>query len=472
MKFTSDIVVGLEIHAELDTNTKLFCGCATKGSDEPNTRVCPICLGHPGARPVLNKKALDYAIKLCMALDARLTDELIFSRKSYFYPDMSKNFQITQFEEPLGKMGKLKLTADKVVNITRVHMEEDPASISYPKSMADSAFAFIDYNRSGNPLVEIVTEPEMTTPAEARDFLNKLIIILSYLKIFDINNCIIKADANISLKESNYTRVEIKNITGFKELERALNYEITRQRMMLRRGLKIKMETRGWDNLSKTTKSLRTKETEEDYGYIIEPDLSIIDINEDMVSRLKKEIPELAHQKAEKYVKEYHLDKVDAEVMAMELELAHLFEKVAEKVNPILAAKWMRRELLRVLNYNKKSLKDLNFDETHLIELFTLVETKTISDTTAQKIMEKLMEETFSPKEYVKKHNLIQVSAEDEIKEICKKVISENKKAVDDFKAGEKKAAQFLVGQVMKATRGKAEPQLTNKLMEEELAKA
>ncbi len=471
MKFTSDVVVGLEVHVELDTKSKLFCGCSTKGNENPNTRTCPICLGHPGTRPVLNKKVLEYAMKICLAVNSQLSKELVFSRKSYFYPDMSKNFQITQFEEPLGSRGKIPLKSGKNINITRLHIEEDPASLVYPGSMESSPYVFIDYNRAGNPLIEVVTDPELTSPAEARDFLNQLITILAYLKIFDINTCIIKADANISIKESNYTRVEVKNITGFKELERALNYEITRQKALLKRGLKIKRETRGWNDAAKTTKSLRTKETEEDYGYIIEPDLSIIEITDKLASSIKKQIPELAYQKTKRFIEQYKIDPIDAEVMASERELADLFENISQKVNPSFTARWLRRELLRVLNYNKKTLRDIKFGQKELIELFELIHSQKISETTGQKLMEKLVEDVFSPKEYVSKHGLHQVTSENEIREVAVKVIKENMKAVEDYLKGEEKSFHYLLGQVMKHTKGKAEPKLTNQILKEEIEK-
>ncbi len=469
MNFTTDIVIGLEIHVELDTKTKLFCGCSRSGSEIPNTRVCPICLGHPGTRPVLNKKAVDYALKIARALGCTMTSSLLFSRKGYFYPDMSKNFQITQFEEPLGSGGTVKLKSGKIIPLQRVHLEEDPAALTYPQGMAASPYVYIDYNRAGNPLVEIVTEPALTTPAEARDFLNQLLIILSYLTVFNINHCIIKADANVSLKESSYTRVEIKNISGFKEVESALTYEITRQRALLRRNLPIKRETRGWNDVSKATISMRSKEQEAEYGYIIEPDLVPLDVTEEMIQIIQREIPELAHQKVERYKQTFHLDEQDAEVMAMELELAELFEKVAREINPVLAAQWLRRELLRVLHYNKKTIREILFSEKELIELLALVETKTISETTGQKLMEKLMEEHFSPKEYVESQNLKQITSEKMVHDLCVQVIRANPQAVEDYRTGVEKSFNFLVGQVMKETKGKAEPGMVNLLMKETL---
>ncbi|MDP7244843.1 MAG: Asp-tRNA(Asn)/Glu-tRNA(Gln) amidotransferase GatCAB subunit B, partial [Flavobacteriales bacterium] len=230
IKSKSGVIVGLEVHTEINCDTKLFCGCATKGSEEPNTRTCEVCLGQPGSKPVLNKKALEFALKLCLALNCKISKELIFSRKSYFYPDMAKNYQISQYEIPLGNKGSLKLRSGKDVGITRVHMEEDPAALIHPKGMQESAYVLVDYNRSGNPLLEIVTEPELESAAEAREFMKQLITILSYLGIFDINSNIIKADANVSIKESGFVKQEVKNITGFKEIERALQYEILRQK--------------------------------------------------------------------------------------------------------------------------------------------------------------------------------------------------------------------------------------------------
>ena len=259
MNFTSDIVIGLEIHVQLNTKTKLFCSCPTQGSEEPNTRTCEVCLGMPGSKPVLNKAALEYALKLALALEWEISSNLTFSREAYFYPDLAKNYQISQYEIPLGIKGKLHLKSGKTIGITRVHMEEDPAALVHPNGMVDSKFVLIDYNRSGNPLCEVVTEPELTSPDEARDFMKQLIAVLNYLKIFDQDNCIIKADANISIKEKDYTRVEIKNITGFKEIERALNYELERQKRE-----DVVQETRAWDAETGVTRSLRKKETEEE----------------------------------------------------------------------------------------------------------------------------------------------------------------------------------------------------------------
>ena len=468
MKFTSDIVIGLEVHIELSTNSKLFCGCPTSGSEKPNTRTCEVCLGMPGSKPVLNKKAIEYALKLALATNSNISDELIFSRKSYFYPDMSKNYQITQYEIPIATKGKLKLKSGKEVNLVRIHMEEDPASLVHPDSMQKSPYVLVDYNRSGNPLLEIVTEPELTSPEEARDFMKQLITVLQYLKIFDIDNGIIKADANISIKESNYTRAEVKNVTGFKEIERALNYEVERQKQEVKTK-KLVQETRAWDSDQGITFSLRTKETEEDYGYIIDPDLVKIEMTKEFIEETEKDVPELAEKKIGKFVETHKIKKEDAEIIGQERELAELFERVAVEIDPVLAAKWLRRELARVLNYNKKTLSDIKLDEKNLITLLKLIEKKEITEKTGQRIIEKLIEKPFDVKEYIAKEGLGMVSDEGEIEKFSKEAIQECPKAVEDYKNGEEKALNFIVGKVMQKSRGKAKPDIVKEIIKKEL---
>ena len=461
----SGVVVGLEVHVEINTDTKLFCGCATKGSEEPNTRCCEICLGHPGSKPVLNKKAVEFALKLCMALNCKINKELIFSRKSYFYPDMAKNYQISQYEIPLGNNGKLRLKNGKEIRITRVHMEEDPAALVHPSGLQESAYVLVDYNRSGNPLLEIVTEPELESAAEAREFMKQLITILSYLGIFDINQNIIKADANVSIKESGFVKQEVKNITGFKEIERALQYEILRQKAEVGASKKLSQETRAWDSGKGVTFLLRKKETEDDYGYILDSDLVKTEITKEMVDGVKEGMPELAHEKVKKFVGRHKIKKEDAEIISAEKELAEMFEKVSEEIDPVLAAKWLRRELVRVLNYNKKTIQEIEMDEGHMIQLLRLVENKKITDTVASKILEKLIDKPFDVGEYVKKHGLGAVSGVKELEKYCKEAISENPNAVEDYKNGEEKALNFIVGAVMGKTKGKASPKEVNQIL-------
>ncbi len=465
MGFTTDIVIGLEVHAELKTKTKLFCSCARTGDDAPNSRTCPVCLGHPGSKPVLNRRAVGHALKLALAVGSKVSTQLMFSRKSYFYPDMSKNYQISQYEIPLGTGGSIRLSSGREIGLVRIHMEEDPASLVHPAGMHKSGHVLVDYNRSGNPLAEIVTEPQLSSPGEARDFMKQLISILRYLDIFDQDDAVIKADANVSIKESGYVRVEIKNITGFKEIERALSYEVSRQKKEVREGKKLIQETRSWDSALGITRPLRTKETEEDYGYIFDPDLVITRITKDMIEQARESLPELAHQKTARFVKEYGLPKDDAAIISSQLEAAELYEKVAREVDPKLAAKWLRRELARVMNYNNLDFVDLEIDETHLIDLLDLVEKKEITENVAQKLLEKLVEKPFNVRDYVDKEGLKTVSDSGELEKFCKKAVDANKKAVEEFKAGNVKSLNFLIGQVMRETKGTADPAEVRKLI-------
>ena len=455
--FKTDIVIGLEIHVELDTDTKLFCACKTH-AEEPNSATCEICLGFPGSKPLLNKKAVDYATRLCLALGCKIAPELIFSRKSYFYPDMAKNYQITQYELPLGEKGSLELSDGELIGITRVHMEEDPAALIHPNGMANSTFVLVDYNRSGRPLCEVVTEPDMTSPEQARDFMKQLINVLRYLKIFDINNCIIKADANISIKESGYTKVEVKNITGFKEIERALHYEITRQKQVVVVGEEIFQETRAWDAESGITRSMRKKETAEDYGYILDPDIVVTDITDDYISKIKASLPELPVERARRYVTEYKISPEDAKVLTLDYDLAEFFNTVAKKVDPVITARWVRRELARVLNYNKIEFNESKITSEEFSNILELLILKKITDNIAKRLLEKLVVEQFNVIDYVKKEGLEAVNDTGEIEAIAKKAMSENPKAVEEYKSGKEQALNFLVGQVMRQSKGKASP--------------
>jgi aspartyl-tRNA(Asn)/glutamyl-tRNA(Gln) amidotransferase subunit B len=439
MNFTKDIVIGLEIHAELGTKTKLFCSCATKGNEEPNTRTCPICLGHPGSKPVVNYSAVKFAVMLAKALECRLAQKLIFSRKSYFYPDLAKNYQITQYEDPIGKNGYMNI-GKKKIGISRVHLEEDPASIIHPLGIEKSPYTLVDYNRSGNPLCEIVTEPEIDSPAQARDFMKSLLTMMQYLGIYE-DGSIIKADANISLKEKNYVRVEIKNISGFKEIERALNYEILRQKKE-----DVKQETRLWDATKGITRSLRSKESEDDYGYIFEPDIVPVEIDADV------NIPQLPHDKLEQY-KKLGLSEEDALVISNDFTLMNIFERVGKKVDPVLSSRWIRRELVRVAGYNEKDPDEIDVPE--FIKLLELIEKKKITEKVGQKIMEELGSKKIDVLEYVKKNDLESTENSSDTEKFCSEAICENPKAVEDLKAGKEAALNFLLGCVMKKSRGK-----------------
>ncbi|MBR9676272.1 Asp-tRNA(Asn)/Glu-tRNA(Gln) amidotransferase subunit GatB [Candidatus Woesearchaeota archaeon] len=464
MKFNTDVVIGLEIHIELDTKTKLFCGCSTK-ADKPNSSTCEICLGFPGSKPVLNKKAVDYSLRLCLATNSKIASELIFSRKNYFYPDMSKNYQITQYELPIGDGGELELSTSKKVGLVRIHIEEDPASLVHPAGMHDSAYVLVDYNRSGRPLCELVTQPELTSPEEARDFMKQLINVLRYLKIFDVNNGVIKADANISIKEGDYNRVEVKNITGFKEIERALNYEIQRQKQVVKEGKKIILETRAWDAQAGVTHSMRSKESEADYGYILDPDLVITDITNEWVKKIKDELPELPRDRAKRYVSEYKISADDAKVLTQDYDLAEFFNAVVKKTSPVQAARWARRELVRVLNYNNLEFSESKITPDGFATIVDLYDKKKITDNVAKKILEKLVIEKFDVKDYIKNEGLGVVSDSGKLEGVVKEVIKNNPKAVEEFKAGKGNALNFLVGQVMRQTRGAASPEEVIKII-------
>ncbi|MBS3125997.1 Asp-tRNA(Asn)/Glu-tRNA(Gln) amidotransferase subunit GatB, partial [Candidatus Woesearchaeota archaeon] len=349
--------------------------------------------------------------------------------------------------------------------LTRIHLEEDPAALVHPSSIQKSPYVLVDYNRSGNPLIEIVTEPDMEGPEEARDFMKQLITVLEYLEIFDSNTCILKADANVSIKESGYVRAEVKNITGFKEIERALNYEVARQKQAVAEGKKLKQETRGWDSANGVTFSLRAKETEEDYGYIVDPDLTVVDITKEWIAAVRKTLPELAADKVQKFISKHKIPEEDAKIIAAEKELAELFELVAEEIDPVLAAKWLRRELMRVLNYSKKTFAEVEMDERHLIDLLKLVESGKITEKVAQKLLEQLVEKPFDVKKHVEKEKLGAVSDTKELEKFCKEAIAENPKALEDYRKGNEKALNFVVGAVMKKSRGKATPKEVNEIL-------
>jgi len=447
------VMIGIEVHVQLNSKTKIFCSCPNSVSEKPNTLVCDVCLGFPGSKPSFNKEVLTQSLKVALALGCKINDSMFFSRKSYFYPDMPKNFQITQFEVPLAEHGSLE-----DIHIKRIHMEEDPGRLVH-----SAGLALVDYNRSGIPLVEIVTDPDFTSPEQVRDWLNKLITILEYLNVYSrASEASLRADANISLDGGE--RVEIKNIGGVKDIERALNFEIQRQK-----NEKAVRETRGWDGDRGITISMRRKETEEDYGYIFEPDLTEFKISKDLIEDVKAKLPELASQKAKRFIDQYKIDTSDAHVLTQEILIAELFEKVAKKVDPVLAARWLRRDLLKLLNYNKKTLQELDIDETHMINLLSLVESKQISDAIAKDIMIKLMEKPFDVKDYVKKNKLTLVSDSSDLDRVCDEAIKENAGAAKDFRSGRQEALNFLFGAVMKKTKGRADPEVVRKLLVKKL---
>lgn len=460
---TPDIKIGLEIHVSLNTKTKLFCGCEIKKDAEPNSMTCPICLGHPGSRPTLNRQAVLFALKVCLAFDSKIADKIIFSRKTYFYPDMSKNYQITQYEEPLGSGGELTFSSGKKIRLRRVHVEEDPAALIHPTGVESSAYVLVDYNRSGIPLVEIVTEPDMSSPEEARDFMNQLRKVIEHIGVYDVDNCIVKADVNVSIKESRFIRAEVKNVSGFKQIEDAIIHEVARQRHVISEGGKLHQETRAWNAEFKKTSLLRTKETEEDYGYITEPDIPPITITKDLLKEAFIGMPMLPQEKERKYIRDYKISKEDAQVLSSDAYLSTFFEEVAKKIDPKIAARFVRVDLVRVASYHNKRPEDIPAKPEDVVVLLQLLDEKKINEHTVKKIMEELSLQKIDVMKFITENNLLVVSDSGELRKLVEEIIKENPGPVQDFKSGNEKALNFLIGQAKKKSKGTAD---TNKVTE------
>lgn len=470
-----DVIIGLEVHVQLNKlKTKLFCSCPLNYHDSPpNTHVCPVCLGMPGAMPVINKEAVRAAVKVALALNSQIQPFTVFDRKNYFYPDLPKGFQISQYDKPLALGGYVTIDLDgveKKITLKRIHMEEDPGKLAYKGSITTAKYSLIDYNRSGAPLLEIVTEPVMNSPKEARAFLNKLRIILEYLDVFDAElEGAMRVDANISIVGSG--RVEIKNISSFKGVEKALSYEIIRQKNLLKAGKKVVRETRHFDEAQNITVSLRSKEEEQDYRYFPEPDLVPI-YTEKILEEVKGTLPEMPEEKRERLKRDYGISDNYAKVLVLDLKMAEYFERVAKLVEPKLAASWVVDVLRGELNYR-------NWNFAKCFEILAPEEfAKLLNYFRDEKITEKGVVEVLRTKldlggeidEIINKKGLFAIP-KSQIIQFCREAIEENPKAVQDYFAGKKQALNFLVGQVMKKTRGRADPADTAKILEEMLNK-
>jgi|ETNmetMinimDraft_2_1059921.scaffolds.fasta_scaffold00905_10 aspartyl-tRNA(Asn)/glutamyl-tRNA(Gln) amidotransferase subunit B len=439
------VKIGLEIHGYLKTNEKLFCKCKAmhgKKFVKPNTSICPICTSQPGAKPMLpNKEAINKAIQICLILKCVINPKFIWQRKHYNWPDLPKGYQNTisgTYAIPIGEKGKF-LGA----RITEAHLEEDPASWN-PQT------GEVDYNKSGYPLIEIVTEPDFTSSEEVIEWLKQLIETLKYIKI--INKTLgIKVDVNVSIK--NGKRVEMKNINSLRNIKTAIDYEIQRQKKPGE--LPTIQETRMFDENKRITIKMRTKELAEDYRFISEPDLPVIKLEKLRIEKIKKSLPETPREKIKKLIKKYKIEKKYAEILTKKLEIVEFFEKIIGSVNPKLAVRWVTEELLRILNYSKKDIDEVNIQPTHFIELLNLIENKTITELKAKEILNKFIPESFSLKQEIKKHS--KISSEKEIEKIAEKVIRENKKPVQDYKEGKKEALNFLLGQVMRQSKKRAD---------------
>ncbi len=468
-------VMGLEVHAHLLTKSKLFCGCSTKFGGEPNSHTCPTCMGLPGALPVLNKKAVDFAIKLGLALHCTINKRSIFARKNYFYPDLPKGYQISQYEEPICENGHLDLYVNGVkkrVRVKRVHMEEDAGKLVHESTIDASTYSLVDYNRSSVPLVEIVSEPDMRTPEEAVAYLRMLRDVLIYLEICDGNmeEGSFRCDANVSVREKGAeelgTRAELKNLNSFRFIERSLDYEIKRQVELIKKGGKVVQETRLFNADEGVTYSMRGKEEAHDYRYFPEPDLLPLTVDEDWIERIRETQPELPMEKMERFLSGYGLPKYDVEILVSDKELARYFEDTVKLFpEPKTVSNWIMTELLRELKDGNVSAGQSPLSPERLAELLALVKDGTISIKIAKEIFTELYRSGVSPKKLVENKGLLQISDESAIVSTIDAVIARFPKELEDFRAGKEKLLGFFVGQVMKETKGKANPKLLNELL-------
>ena len=472
MSMEYETVIGLEVHCQLKTNTKVWCSCdADYDNKEPNTAVCPICTGQPGALPKLNEKVLDYAIKAALALGCEINRESYFDRKNYFYPDSPKNYQITQFFKPYAENGVLKITTNSgkeaSVGIERIQIEEDTA-----KSIHTASETLLNYNRASVPLIEIISKPEIKNAEEAYAYLNTLKDRLKYTKVSDVSMELgsLRCDANVSVRKKGETklgtRTETKNLNSFKAVVKAIEYETNRQIEVLENGGRVVQETRLWDEENAVTKPMRSKEEAMDYRYFPEPDLPAIIITESRLSNVKDEMPEFADEKAKRFINEYKLNEMEAATLSSEQELAEYYEEVVKVSDDArLAANWVLTEILRVLKEKNISIEKFSVEPENIGKLIKLIKANTISSKIAKDVFEILLSENKDPEIIVKEKGLVQITDNSEIEKIVEQVLAENPQSVEDYKAGKSNALKYLVGQSMRLSKGKANPQMINEMI-------
>jgi len=464
-------VIGLEIHVQMDTKTKLFCSCPVEFGAEPNSNVCPVCLGLPGSLPVINKRAVEFAIKAGLALNCKINTRSVFARKNYFYPDLPKGYQISQYEEPIAVNGWLEV-GGKRVRIRRLHIEEDAG-----KNIHEGSKTYVDLNRAGTPLMEIVTEPDIDSPQMAREFLEKLRNIMRYTGVSraDMEKGQLRCDINLSIRPKGSkelgTRVEIKNVNSFRFVQKAIESEMERQIKILLSGEKIVQETRTFDPSTGLTHTMRTKEEAEDYRYFPEPDLLPLLIPPQWLEEIKANMPELPEERLERFIKELGLDQYSAKVLTDNKELGDFFEESLKhyRQDPKLTANWLLNDLLGNLSEAGKDIESSPVSPQSLAELVKLIKENVLSSKLAKEVIKEMTATGKSPSQIVEEKGLKQVSDEGQIRSMIEEVLKENSKEVERFKAGEEKVFGFLVGQVMKKARGKANPQMVNRILKEML---
>lgn len=475
-----EAVIGLEVHTELQTKTKIFCSCRTSFGADPNTNVCPVCLGLPGVLPVLNKKVLEYAVRAGLALNCEISRFSKFDRKNYYYPDLPKNFQTSQFDLPICEHGYLDVEVEgekRRIRITRAHMEEDAGKlVHHGTSITDSDYSLVDYNRTGTPLLEIVSEPDMRSAKEAVAYMEKMRAILQYVGISDcrMEEGSLRCDANVSVRPVGQkelgTKTEIKNINSFKGVERAIEYEAMRQAELLEDGGKVVQETRTWDEKEGVTKSMRTKEEANDYRYFPEPDLVHFTVSDEYIENIRKSLPELPDARKERYMKEFGLSSEDAVFMTNDKATADYFEAAVDAgADPKACVNWLMGEFASQLSTDGIEISKAPVSAENLAALLKLISKGTISGKIAKKVFATMWKEGGNPEEIVKAQGLVQISDTAELSKLVDEVVGKNPKAVEDFKAGKKKAVGALVGQIMKATKGKANPRVINELLNKKL---
>ncbi len=466
-----EVVIGLEIHIQLMTKAKMFCHCSTDYiGKEPNTNTCPVCLGLPGSLPVLNRKVLEFAIRTAVALDCEINQVSKFHRKNYFYPDLPKAYQISQYDIPLGINGYMEISLLESkekhrIGITRVHIEEDAGKLVHEGNIDSSSYSLVDYNRCGIPLAEIVTEPDFRSPEEARIFLVKLRSIVQHLGVCDGNmeEGSMRCDANVSLRDAKTgalgTKAEIKNMNSFKAVKKALQFEVDRQKSFLAEGEKIVQETRHWDESKNVTISMRSKEEAHDYRYFPEPDLLPLKVDLKMTNEIRKNLPELPEARRERFIKDYQIPKYDAEILTSSKALGDYYEKATSLYpNSKVLSNWIMGELMRYLNEEKIEIEDSPISPEKLVEMLKLIDKGVISGKMAKNVFEKMFKTRKDASQIVEESGITQITDEDELFEVIDKVIKENPRSIEDFNKGKEKALNYLVGQVMRYTKGRAKP--------------